>query len=130
MQGLIIDFTGVGAVCRNNQAFLELVVRATWSEACVSVQEGTIFEHYEVIINDFRITSVSIYSGSASNIHVTFSNNLIIIIMVPQVGLLEDITPLEERRKSLQWNPSIAATIGEWYFGCYAEVAVVEGFQC
>ena len=29
----------------------------------------------------------------------------------------------------LQWNPSIAATVGEWHFGCYMEVAVVEGFQ-
>ena len=28
----------------------------------------------------------------------------------------------------LQWNPSIAATLGEWHFGCYTEVAVVEGF--
>ena len=27
----------------------------------------------------------------------------------------------------LQWNPSIAATVGEWHFGCYTEVAVVEG---
>ena len=28
----------------------------------------------------------------------------------------------------VQWNPSIAATLGEWHFGCYTEVAVVEGF--
>ena len=28
----------------------------------------------------------------------------------------------------LQWNSSIAATLGKWYFGCYTEVAVVEGF--
>ena len=27
-----------------------------------------------------------------------------------------------------QWNPSIAATLGEWHFGCYTEVSVVEGF--
>ena len=27
----------------------------------------------------------------------------------------------------IQWNPSIAATVGEWHFGCYTEVAVVEG---
>ena len=24
----------------------------------------------------------------------------------------------------------IVATVGEWYFGCYTEVAVVEGFKC
>ena len=29
----------------------------------------------------------------------------------------------------IQWNPSIAATVGEWHFGCYTEVAVVEGFR-
>ena len=29
----------------------------------------------------------------------------------------------------VQWNPSIAATVGEWHFGCYTEVAVVEGFR-
>ena len=28
---------------------------------------------------------------------------------------------------TIQWNPSIAATVGEWHFGCYTEVAVVEG---
>ena len=28
----------------------------------------------------------------------------------------------------IQWNPSIAATVGEWHFGCYMEVAVVERF--
>ena len=93
MQGLIIDFTRVDAVCRNNQAFLELVVGATWSEACVSVQEGTTFEHYEVIINDFRITSVSIYGGSASNDHVTFSNDVIGVahlIIIITVSLLKE----------------------------------------
>ena len=30
----------------------------------------------------------------------------------------------------IQWNPSIAVTVGEWHFGCYTEVAVVEGFHC
>ena len=30
-------------------------------------------------------------------------------------------------QKVVQWNPSIAATVGEWHFGCYTEVAVVEG---
>ena len=30
----------------------------------------------------------------------------------------------------IQWNPSIAATVREWYSGCYTEVAVVEGFHC
>ena len=29
----------------------------------------------------------------------------------------------------IQWNPSIAATVGEWHFGCYTEVAVVEGLH-
>ena len=29
----------------------------------------------------------------------------------------------------LQWNPSIAATVREWHFGYYTEVAVVEGFR-
>ena len=29
----------------------------------------------------------------------------------------------------IQWNPSIAGTVGEWHFGCYTEVAVVEGFR-
>ena len=29
----------------------------------------------------------------------------------------------------MQWNPSIAATVGEWNFGRYTEVAAVEGFQ-
>ena len=28
----------------------------------------------------------------------------------------------------IQWNPSIAATLGEWHFACYTEVAVVEVF--
>ena len=28
----------------------------------------------------------------------------------------------------LQWNPSIAATLGEWHFGCYTEVAVTVEF--
>ena len=26
----------------------------------------------------------------------------------------------------IQWNLSIAAALGEWHFGCYTEVAVVE----
>ena len=30
---------------------------------------------------------------------------------------------------TVQWNPSIAATVGEWHFGCYTEVAAVEGFR-
>ena len=29
----------------------------------------------------------------------------------------------------LQWNRSKAAAVGEWYFGHYTEVAVVEGFR-
>ena len=29
----------------------------------------------------------------------------------------------------VQWNPSIAVTVGEWQFGCYTKVAVVEGFR-
>ena len=33
-------------------------------------------------------------------------------------------------RNTVQWNPSIVATVGEWHFGCYKEVAVVEGFHC
>ena len=28
----------------------------------------------------------------------------------------------------LQLNPSITAALGEWYFGCYTEVAVAEEF--
>ena len=28
---------------------------------------------------------------------------------------------------AIQWSPSIAATIGEWHFGCYTDVAIVEG---
>ena len=60
VQGLEIDFTRVDGVCKNNQASLELDGRAVWSAACVSVQEGTTFEYYELIINDFRNTSVSI----------------------------------------------------------------------
>ena len=31
------------------------------------------------------------------------------------------------RRRTLQWNPSITATIGEWRFGPYREVAFREG---
>ena len=30
---------------------------------------------------------------------------------------------------NIQWNPSIVATVGEWHFGCYTEVAVVGGFR-
>ena len=29
----------------------------------------------------------------------------------------------------IQRNPSLAATVREWHFGCYMEVAFVEGFQ-
>ena len=39
------------------------------------------------------------------------------------------ISNLRVDTKGLQWNPSIAATVGEWHFGCYTEVAVVEGFR-
>ena len=43
------------------------------------------------------------------------------------------ITPLLQSTSTnvlrLQWNPSIADTVGEWHFGCYTEVAVVEGFR-
>ncbi len=27
----------------------------------------------------------------------------------------------------IQWNPSIVATLGEQHFGCYIEVAFIEG---
>ena len=33
------------------------------------------------------------------------------------------------RARGLQWNPSKAATVGEWNFGRYTEVTLVEGFQ-
>ena len=36
---------------------------------------------------------------------------------------------LRQLKKRVQWNPSIAATVGEWHFGCYTEVAFVEGFR-
>ena len=39
-------------------------------------------------------------------------------------------TGLKKTVTDIQWNPSIAATVGESIFGCYTEVAVVEGFHC
>ena len=27
---------------------------------------------------------------------------------------------------ALHWNPSIAATVREWHFGCYMEVAYIQ----
>ena len=35
----------------------------------------------------------------------------------------------EKGRSEVQWNPFITATVGEWHFGRYREVAVVEGFR-
>ena len=51
-----------------------------------------------------------------------FRNVQVLLTFLMCVNLQHFVT-----ERDIQWNPSIAATVGEWHFGCYTEVAVVEG---
>ena len=54
--------------------------------------------------------------------------------MVGEEGKVRGVTgglggcPVLVLQHSIQWNLSIAATLGKWHFGCYTEVVVVEEF--